>query len=451
MAGEKQVSYLEEVLRDELHVSKSRLSTWGRTVILAIDTDDPLKLKRAYEDMVHLGANIDVQTTHAGYGGYTWTPWIHQFLGDTALHIALKQEKIKCISMLLMLDANGKIPNDIGETAETLAPKVMKQSYQYLVRNSMKVLYRSLPPSDFEFLPDKFLHRGIEEEAMRLMLQGRITYTEMPAAYVRAGNTKLYDNTRIIENKNQKRDPNNWRWCKDSTLDIIETVRRQVNRRNAIKHDQFVRENGITSGAHSSEYSDERFSGYYKRFNKTAGFKHMKRFIGWNQKEEEKISESVDENENRSDFGTVTSKAMSLTAGGRGLADIEKFLPHRYITVLSTATNLKYVTITPPMMHKLAQAMRTDDLITDIILGSGGVSDASASKLCATIPTMTSLTHLDLSFNAITNDGCVFIADALKNSRCLERLVLRGNRIGEDGAELVVRAMCVSSACKYIK
>ena len=451
MAGEKQMTYLEEVLREELHVSKSRLSTWGRTVILAIDADDPIKLKRVYEDLVHLGADINAQTTHAGYGGYTWTPWIHQFLGDTALHIALKQEKIKCISMLLMLDADGKIPNDSGETAETLAPKTMKHTYQYLIRNSMKVLYTTLPPSDFEFLPDKFVHRGIEEEAMRLMNQGRMTYTEVPAAYIRAGNIKLYNNTRIVESQTQKKDPNNWRWCKDSTLDIIETVRRQVMRRNAIKHDQFIRENGITSGVHKSEYFDERFSVYYKRFNKTAGFKHMKRFLGWNQKEqEEKLPEPLDEN--RSDFGTVSSKAMSLTAGGgRGLADIEKFLPHRYITILSTATNLKYVTITPSMMHRLAQALRTDDLITDIMLGSGGVSDASVSKLCSAIPTMTSLVHLDLSFNAITDDGCVFLADVLKKSPSLQRLVLRGNRISAGGAELVVRAMGYSTACKYLK
>jgi hypothetical protein len=76
-----EAEYLEESLLEELQISKSHFSTWGRAVVTAIDKDDAIRVMQIFETMGHLGADINAQTTHMGYGNYTWTPWIHQFLG----------------------------------------------------------------------------------------------------------------------------------------------------------------------------------------------------------------------------------------------------------------------------------------------------------------------------------------------------------------------------------
>ena len=227
--------------------------------------------------------------------------------------------------------------------------------------------------------------------------------------------------------------------------DIIETVRRQVLRRHRIKQDQHVRESGLGAAATAAaSKTEEQYAAYYKRLGKSAGFKYL-RFSGWNQKSDDTTG-NIDA-DNRSDVGTINSRL----SGTYALADIESVLPHRYITVLSTVTNLKYVHMAEGEMQRLANAMRTDDLITDIILTNGSLSDLSISKICPTIPTMTALLHLDLSGNAVTDDGCMAIADACVKSRTLQRLVLSGNRIRAKGAELVIGAFCQSTAGNYLK
>jgi hypothetical protein len=287
-----------------------------------------------------------------------------------------------------------------------------------------------LPPSDYKLLPDKFVHRNIETEAWRLMRQGRLAYTELPTAF---------------NSHRMKADRNRWRWCTDSMDDIIETVRRQVLRRQRIKRDQHVRESGLGAAATAAaSKTEEQYAAYYKRLGKSAGFKYL-RFSGWNQKNDETAGNG--EIDNRSDAGTINTRL----SGTHALADIESVLPHRYITVLSTATNLKYLHMAEAEMQRLAYALRTDDLITDIILANGNLSDLSVSKICPSIPTMTALIHLDLSGNAVTDDGCMAIADACVKSRFLQRLVLSGNRIHAKGAELLVRAFCQSVTGNYLK
>ena len=45
-------------------------------------------------------------------------------LGDTALHMALRQNKIVCVHALLVLGAETNIRNDAGETQEELIKKL---------------------------------------------------------------------------------------------------------------------------------------------------------------------------------------------------------------------------------------------------------------------------------------------------------------------------------------
>ena len=64
------------------------------------------------------------QATVDNYGGHAWTHYRHNFIGDTALHLALRQRKLKCAYMLLALGASSDIENAKGETAADLISHV---------------------------------------------------------------------------------------------------------------------------------------------------------------------------------------------------------------------------------------------------------------------------------------------------------------------------------------
>jgi hypothetical protein len=79
--------YLREALKDGLMRSKTPYSMWGREVLRALEVDDAFRMLRVFADKPHLGAHFDAQTTHEGYGGYVWTPWIHKFLGNVSFNL----------------------------------------------------------------------------------------------------------------------------------------------------------------------------------------------------------------------------------------------------------------------------------------------------------------------------------------------------------------------------
>lgn len=82
MSKENPKVYLREALSDGLMRSKTPYSMWGREVFRALEVDDAFRMLRVFADKAYLGAHLDAQTTHEGYGGYVWTPWIHNFLGS---------------------------------------------------------------------------------------------------------------------------------------------------------------------------------------------------------------------------------------------------------------------------------------------------------------------------------------------------------------------------------
>lgn len=58
------------------------------------------------------------------YGGYTWTQWMHEHFGDTALHIALKWKRHRAVKALLSLRPDWTIRNEAGVTSEQLVLRV---------------------------------------------------------------------------------------------------------------------------------------------------------------------------------------------------------------------------------------------------------------------------------------------------------------------------------------
>lgn len=306
---------------------------------------------------------------------------------------------------------------------------------------AQKPLLTSLPTHHFKLLPDKFLHRSTEQEAWRLLQQGRLAYAE---------DHLLPNGGKPPKTQFGKKDENAWRIQRDTAWDTVENLRRQTLRRSKIKHDQHLRETGLAAAAadalKNASKADEKYSAYYKRYNKSAGFRYLK-FAARNQKDP---TASVDD-----DISDVHTVASAVSAAGThntgGLADIENILPHRYITVVSTATNLKYVLINPDVCKGLASALRTDDVVTELTLSSASVSDAGVINLCPVIPTMISLMYIDLSYNAITDTSCAAIAKAIEKSQAVRRITLRGNRIGDKGAQLLLVGLMASSSVRILK
>jgi hypothetical protein len=129
------------------------------------------------------GANINAQVDILGYDQYLWTCMIHKYLGDTALHMAMRQKKMMCVHVLLVLKARIDIPNQKGETADSLSIKLFGTSAKNLEYEAYKFLLNRLPHKDIPGLPDEPRYRQVEKDAWKLMEQGRILYSELPRSF----------------------------------------------------------------------------------------------------------------------------------------------------------------------------------------------------------------------------------------------------------------------------
>lgn len=58
------------------------------------------------------------------YGGYSWTEWMHEYFGDTALHLAIKWKRHRAVKALLSLRPDWTIRNEAGDTAADIALKL---------------------------------------------------------------------------------------------------------------------------------------------------------------------------------------------------------------------------------------------------------------------------------------------------------------------------------------
>ncbi len=142
---------------------------------------------------------IDIQVNYYGYAGYLWTRLIHNFLGDTVLHFALRQRRKECVYMLLLLSPDLSLANAKGETASALCLSTYQQDAINMKFDAERQLIEVTPPSRLNELPDMFRAKGAEEEAWRLMRAGRLLYTELPRALQTMSTVdplRVTDNTR---------------------------------------------------------------------------------------------------------------------------------------------------------------------------------------------------------------------------------------------------------------
>lgn len=171
---------IENWLEIELNHAKYTPNLWGRAVLQAIDQDDCIAL---FNSSKREGFDIDTQITILGYAQYLWTAQFHKFLGDTALHLAIRQKKMMCVHMLLHLKARFDIPNAAGITADDMCQSFFGTSAKNLKYEAVKFILHRTNLKDIPKLPDSVQYRHIEKEAWKLMEQGRILYSELPKSF----------------------------------------------------------------------------------------------------------------------------------------------------------------------------------------------------------------------------------------------------------------------------
>lgn len=155
---------------------------WGRKVIQAIDVDDCIALGLVLEPRTNPGMDINTQTTVLGYAGYLWTIAIHRYLGDTALHYAIKSRKLMCIYMLLFMGADVLLANADGTTCSTLLTDIYSTDHCNMLYDAKRYLINTLHPMQLRLLPVKFGCVNMEREAWKLLHHGRLLYHELPQA-----------------------------------------------------------------------------------------------------------------------------------------------------------------------------------------------------------------------------------------------------------------------------
>lgn len=155
------VNWIEEELRFAKSKSRNSECSWGRQVVLAISKNDSvglLKIFNKHEDKKNLAThlnvpNINEQCTITGYADYMWTPLIHKFVGDTAIHLACKQGRETCVSVLLLLGADCNITNKNGESAHLLSLKYLNKSIENIEFDSLRNFFSNTHTTFHELCP----------------------------------------------------------------------------------------------------------------------------------------------------------------------------------------------------------------------------------------------------------------------------------------------------------
>lgn len=412
------------------------LRTWGRDVIFAIDMDNPCRLIEIFKHKYHNEPCVDEQTTRWGYAGYTWTVRVQDFLLDTALNISIKQKKIKCVSALMLLEADTTIKNYAGEDANDLSLRILGQSVKELKRDAMIRLLPYIDPRKFKIIPDQLTYRGIEEEAWRLMQQGMCLYSDKPKSYPgkqslrgedseedseegrwETANARDTNVSSFVFSDNTDLNPRDARLAfrSESLAGVLELLRTQRLRWRGQHRRDLLHQSGLSLLERTTEQSnDEDFNAFPK-----ADGPHL--FGLDNLHFLRKPS---------SPYRSTGTGLFEMSEGKESTRHVVISDVYRNITEISTKSNLKYDFIGDQGAELLAEALKDDHVIERIVLSSARIGDAGAEVLCAAVESMKGLRYLDLSQNCIGDDGANHIAAAIQSALFLERLTVEANRIG---------------------
>jgi hypothetical protein len=272
-------------LKQKLRQSKTQYKPWGRQIIDAIDLDDccvlseifsPIKYRfkrpkqmdkngKLREDKEEQPRDINCQVKHNdGYDGHIWTPWIHNFTGDTALHISIKQKKINCTCMLLILDARYDIKNYKGITSADLCFHVYGCTIEHFKNESFRTLLKSMPPDKIDLIPIRIPFKlnsriaDVNKEATSLMWAGRSVFTNAPKSIgfskIKPGGSRLWQEKvdylsrkpymlNIFTGQTRRLNEEEYKiYCQDfERLEIVDVNRLEFEEKNLAKNNENMR------------------------------------------------------------------------------------------------------------------------------------------------------------------------------------------------------------------
>ncbi len=125
-------------------------------------------------------------------------------------------------------------------------------------------------------------------------------------------------------------------------------------------------------------------------------------------------------------------------------------LPYRFITHLSTSDNMKKMAISAHAMELISAELIDDGVIRSMNFFSGGMSSPGLTHLSKSLPTMTALLHLDLSGNAIGDEGALALSEAIRKGVSFTKLNMMGNRLELPGAQAVIESTIYTPQCPLI-
>uniref|UniRef100_A0A3B3QAD8 Leucine rich repeat containing 34 n=1 Tax=Paramormyrops kingsleyae TaxID=1676925 RepID=A0A3B3QAD8_9TELE len=119
-----------------------------------------------------------------------------------------------------------------------------------------------------------------------------------------------------------------------------------------------------------------------------------------------------------------------------------------FTIALSTNKSIQAVDLSRPLLFShqeeimvhLARMLQVNQHLQELHLGQHGMTDSAVERLCEALRGNSVLRYLDLR-NRITRDGAKFLAEILRHNSTLEILDLSSNRIEDDGAGHLSKAI----------
>ena len=207
-------------------------------------------------------------------------------------------------------------------------------------------------------------------------------------------------------------------WGRNGFTDVLRLIQRQRKRQDKEDEAERHRQSGLTLlSAANAEDRPGISRDLLKGLSQLKGFQKMK-FMKMQQ---------------------LKSLAIEWENNVDPRGDLD--LPYRFVTKLSTRTNMRGMSIGNVGFVRIFKTLVGDRIIQELSLAGAGISLIAAKELAATLPFMKSIRILDLSQNALCDDCAVALAEALVNTPTLVKLTLAANRIEIEGALPLVKAV----------
>ena len=207
-------------------------------------------------------------------------------------------------------------------------------------------------------------------------------------------------------------------WGRNSFTDVIRLIQRQRKRQDKEDEADMHRQSGLTLLTAANAVDRPGISrDLLKGLNELKGYQKMK-FLKMKQ---------------------LRSLAIEWENNIDPRGDLD--LPYRYVTRLSTRTNMRGMSIGNIGFVRIFKTLVGDRIIQELSLAGAGISLVAAKELANTLPFMKSIRILDLSQNALCDDSAIALAGALLKTPTLLKLTVAANRIEMEGALPLVNAV----------